>query len=110
MSTHPAISDIPKKPAERRAWIAYQLRLRGASFRALARQHDYSHTAFSNVAKGLPNEAIEALLAAIIGVPAKALFPEHYRDSGERIPLARSWRRKSTPLIPQRNVYSREAS
>lgn len=110
MSKTPASFDIPKKPTERRAWIRFQLDLKGTNFRAIANEQGCSRQAVSYAAAGYPSEELEAVLAEILGVPHQALFPEHFGEGGERIPLARTRQRKSTPLIPQRNVYSREAS
>lgn len=102
--------DIPKKPAERRAWIQYRLRLIGSNFRALGRQLGVSQQAVSYAAAGYPSLAIEQAIAKAIGVAHQELFPEHFDEAGGRIPLARTRQRKPTRPASQRNVESSEAA
>lgn len=102
--------DIPQKPAERRAWIQYRLRLIGSNFRALGRKLGVSQQAVSYAAAGYPSLAIEAAIAEAIGVPHQELFPEHFDDAGGRIPLARTRQRKPSRPAPQRNVEKPEAA
>ena len=96
MSSTAATPDIPSHPAERRAWIHYQLRLRGLTFRAVARALGVSHQAVSLAALGTPSARIEAALAKAISVPPARLFPEHYAANGRRIPVAMATSRKGT--------------
>lgn len=104
--------DIPKNPSDRRAWILYRLRCIGLNCRALGRELGVSHQAVSDAARGKPSRHIEAALAAKIGVPPQALFPEHYDKTGRRIPVARSTERKGEGTRPaqNRNVESSEAA
>lgn len=110
MSSNRPSLDIPKNPAERRAWIQYQLRLRGTNFRALGREIGVSQQAVSQAAAGYPMEDVERSIAEAIGIAHASLFPEHFRENGERIPAARPRRRKSTPPSSQRNVYSEKVA
>ncbi len=110
MSSKLPSSDIPKNPSERRAWIQYQLRLQGTNFRALGKSIGCSQQAVSQAASGLPSFDVERAIADAIGIAHATLFPEHFRDNGERIPAARPRRRKSTPPSSQRNVYSEKVA
>lgn len=78
--------DIPRAPAARRAWIRYQLTLRGLTFEALARELGVSGTAVRSAATGYPIQRIEMAIADAINVPARTLFPEHYGPDGTRAP------------------------
>ncbi|RJF94843.1 hypothetical protein D3874_03240 [Oleomonas cavernae] len=104
--------DIPKNPAERRAWILYRLKCKGSNFRALARELGCSHQAISIAAGGMPSRHIELALAARIGVRQQELFPEHYDKNGRRLPLARSTERigKGSRPAAQHNVEKTEAA
>lgn len=110
MSIKNPTPDIPKNPAEKRAWIQYQLRLKGTNFRALGLEIGVSQTAVSRAAAGYPMQDVERAIADAIGIAHATLFPEHFRDNGERIPAARPRRRKSTPPSSQRNVYSEKVA
>lgn len=110
MSNNRASLDIPHRSAERRAWIQYQLRLVGTNFRALGRKIGVSHQAISYAASGLPSFEVEQAIADAIGVRHQDLFPEHFDDRGERIPLARARQRKGSGAAPQRNVEKTEAA
>ncbi len=88
MSIAQATHAIPEKPAERRVWIGYQLRMRRTSLRQIARQLGVSHQAVSN-ALNSPSSRIEAELARVLEVPVTVLFPERFDETGARIPNVR---------------------
>lgn len=110
MSKRIHTSDIPKRATERKAWILFQLKLRGSSLSALGREIGVSHQAVAWAAYGRPALDTETAIAAKIGVDPRDLFPEHYDEQGERIPLARPTSRKRRPADENGNVYSREVA
>lgn len=77
MSIAPATFDVPKNPAERRAWVVYQLRVRGLSLRALAQREGVSHQAMS-LALTAPSSYLETVIAEALGLEPQDLFPERY--------------------------------
>jgi lambda repressor-like predicted transcriptional regulator len=110
MSKNRASLDIPKRPTERKQWILFQLKLKGSNFRALGRELGCSHQAVAWAAAGNASLEIEQAIAAKIGIDHVDLFPEHFDDEGERIPLARPRQRKGRPQAENGNVYSREVA
>lgn len=104
--------DIPKNPADRRAWIMWQLRRRGLSFAALSRAVGLSTEAVRRAADGGVSEARERQIAAAIKVPVQALYPEYYDRSGHRIRLVKATNCKAegTRPAPQRNGENEEAA
>ena len=110
MSKRTNTSDIPKRPTERKAWILFQLKVRGSSFSALGREIGVSYQAVPWAASGRPAYEVEKAISAKIGVSTTDLFPEHFDDQGERIPLARPRQRKGRPGAENGNVYSREVA
>lgn len=110
MTKNTSTLDIPKRPTERKQWILFQLKLRGSNFRALGRELGCSHQAVAQAAGGQTMMEIEAAIAAKIGVRHADLFPEHFDENGERVPLARSRQRKGRPASEIGNVYSREVA
>lgn len=95
------ISDIPKEPAKRRAWVQMQLRWRGESFSSLARQHGVSREAVSQ-ALLIPSYSLECAIAKALGLDARDLFPERYDASGRR--LHRVLAQKVNTAKSRRNV------
>ncbi len=110
MSKRTNTSDIPKRPTERKAWILFQLKVRGSSFSALGREIGVSYQAVAWAASGRPAYEVEKAISAKIGVSTTDLFPEHYDEHGERIPLARTTQRQRRPQSENGNVYSREVA
>lgn len=86
------------------------MKLRGSNLSALARELGCTHQAVTHAAAGRPSLEIEQAIAAKIGVRHEALFPEHFDEQGERIPLARPRQRKGKPQAENGNVYSREVA
>ncbi|GEO81960.1 hypothetical protein ROR02_20910 [Pararhodospirillum oryzae] len=99
---------IPKNPAERRAWIIYQLRLRHLSLRALARREGVSHQAVSAAAAGGGHRPLQEVLAAALGLTPQSLFPELYDPSGNRVGPTRDPQRSRRG--PGGNAQSEEAA
>lgn len=94
MFTAPAIKDIPKKPADRRAWVIYLLKTRGISLRDLAVREGVSHQALS-LAFTCSSSHLQTVLAHAIGLSPQDLFPEFYDDRGNRIGRTRQKQRST---------------
>ena len=86
--------NIPKKPADRRGWVIWQLRQRGTSLRRLAIREGVSSQAMSN-ALMLPSSHLREVIATALGLTAQTLFPEDFDAAGNRL----GWTRE-----PQRNT------
>jgi Ner family transcriptional regulator len=72
----------PKKADKRRAWIKYQLELRGYSFASLARELGIHRTAPGKVhTRHYP--MIEAAIAAKLGMHPAEIWPERYPDGAD---------------------------
>jgi lambda repressor-like predicted transcriptional regulator len=108
MTTDPTTTDIPKNPAIRRAWICYQLRIRGLSLRGLARREGVSQQAMSAAALGGGYCALQEVLAGALGVRPHDLFPELYDATGARLGITRSPQRSKRAAGG--NVQSGEAA
>jgi lambda repressor-like predicted transcriptional regulator len=102
MAIAPATLDIPKNPAIRRAWIGFQLRIRGLSYRELARREGVSHQAFSQAALGGGSQYLQETLAHALDLRPQALFPELYDAGGRRLGRTRdpkrTTRREDAPV------------
>ncbi len=84
--------EVPKKPAERRAWIKYQLALRGTSLARLARDRGLYRTAVQTALfRAYPKS--ERVISDAIGLTPAQLWPERYDDAG------RPNRRRGRPLV-----------
>jgi len=108
MRAPPVTSEIPKEPAYRRAWVIYQLNLRGLSFSELARRHGVSRFSIQN-AMMRPSYPMELCIAKALGLKVEELFPERYDPhTGRRLHPVRG-AKPSTANRP-RNVYSPPAA
>lgn len=107
MFIEPATLDIPKMPAERRAWVIYQLRIRGLSLSRLARDEGVSHQAMS-LAFTTSSSHLQETIAKAIGLTARQLFPEYFDASGNRLTWTRERQRSTRPA--RDNVQSEEAA
>jgi len=87
-----AVSDIPKKPAHRRAWVVYQLKLRGMSLRQLAIRNGLAPTTVSQ-ALTIPSFHMERLIADVLGLTPEQLFPERFDAAGTRLHQVRPSKR-----------------
>lgn len=68
---------VPKKPEEKRAWLQYQLKLRGSSFAKVARRAGVTRKAVSKAAHN-PSERLANAFSAELELPAAVLWPERY--------------------------------
>lgn len=104
---------MPTTPLHRREWIAYQLRLRGLSFRSLARQEGVTHQAVSAAALGGSSRPLQEALAETLGVAPQALFPELYDRDGTRLGRTRAPQRTTaapaaaTHLAPPLTMHAK---
>lgn len=70
---------IPQKPDERRAWIKYQLELRGQTMGGLARKHGlFRTTVVSALHKPYPR--MERIIANVLGLKPEDIWPERYSE------------------------------
>jgi Ner family transcriptional regulator len=83
MATVPATLDIPKEPTQRRAWVGYQLKIRGSSLRRIALDNGVSHQAVGQALMA-PSFHLERVIAKAIGLSVQDLFPERYLVDGTR--------------------------
>lgn len=108
MASHIASFDIPKEPAVRRAWVSYQLRVRGLTVRQLAIREGVSHQALGH-ALMMPSAAMERVLAKALGLKVEDLFPERFdAATGRRLHLTRARQRTTRRAAGQRQ--KREAA
>lgn len=111
METYPSISDIPKNPAVRGAWIVFRLRIVGSSLTAVAENEGVTKQsvslAISRASGNGSSERLERAVAAALRLPVNALFAERY--TGTERKRAMSVRKTTTPERP-RNVKGRKAA
>ncbi len=88
MTTDTTTLTPPKNPAERRAWVVFQLKLRGQSLASVAASLGVCRQAVSG-ALMTPSERIEQALADALSLPIETLFPERFDGKGFRIPRTR---------------------
>ena len=70
---------------ERLERIKMELRLRGSSLTAIARELGVNPAIMTNVCKGVRrSRRIEAVIAQRLGRPLEKLWPEYYRKENER--------------------------
>ncbi len=74
--------ELFKDPLKRRAWVIYQLSLKGQSLASLARRHGQSRQA-PGAALSEPYPAWEKRIAHEIGIEVHILFPERYDTHGK---------------------------
>lgn len=99
--------DIPKEPAVRRAWVIYQLRVRGLSLSQLAKEVGVSQQAMSE-ALMRPSSHLEPVIAEALGVAVEQLFPERFGAAGNRLFREREPQRSSGAKA--RNVKGRRVA
>ncbi len=107
MSNAHTSHDVPKNPAERRAWIVYRLRVAGTSLRRLAAASGVSQQAMSHALMA-PSSHLETVIAEVLGLTPQALFPERFDAAGNRLGWTREMQR-STGTRP-RNVNGGQAA
>ncbi len=69
------------EPQNRRAWVIYQLSLKGTSLAALARELGVRPTTIYQ-AFDRPYPRMEQAIAEAVGITPQELFPERYREDG----------------------------
>ena len=72
---------VPMEPLLRREWIKYQLRLRGSSLSAVARDFGVSRHA-PRLALVKPYPRMERAIAKKLGLEPQVLWPERYDEQG----------------------------
>ena len=84
MSTNIISHSIAHDPRQRAAWVLYQLRLKGKSFKSVGAELGISN---SNLRDALfrPNWRAERKLAETLNIPIEELFPERYDAMGNRL-------------------------
>lgn len=102
-----AALDIPNNPADRRAWVCYQLRINGLSLKALAEREGVSHQSMS-AALLVPSSHLEEVIAGALGLTSQQLFPERFARGGRRRSGTRSPNRNSARTL--RNIQDGEAA
>lgn len=101
-------------PAKRRAWVRYQLTLKGLSMADIARDAGVTRECLYQVfCKTYPR--MEKVVADAVGLPPAVLWPERYDAEG--LPLYRKgrpkksvtnlYKGKDTPPAPRRNVSAK---
>jgi Ner family transcriptional regulator len=75
---------VPATAAARRAWIKYQLELRGTTLGKLAASKGLSRTTV-NKALAVPYPKMERVIALALGLTPQQLWPERYDETGERV-------------------------
>lgn len=98
---------IPKNPTTRRAWVGYQLKLRGTSLAELARQEGVSDTAL-HMALMTPSSHLEEVIANALDLTARDLFPERFDANGRRYSQTRPRNRTGRPA--EGNVQNSRAA
>ncbi|SBV90476.1 Ner-like DNA-binding protein [uncultured Alphaproteobacteria bacterium] len=85
MKREPTTPEVPTNPTVRRAWIGFQFRIRGLSFRAVAKGEDVSQQAFSAAMLGGGSSHLQEVAARLLDLTPQQLFPELYDASGRRL-------------------------
>jgi lambda repressor-like predicted transcriptional regulator len=98
MSSQSVTIDLPKNPAARRAWLSYQLKLRGSSVAQLARSAGVSREALYG-AMNSASSHLERTIARALDATPQQLFPERFDRDGRRLSRTRAPNR-STPKQP----------
>ena len=107
MPTPVSLDEIPRDPIIRRAWVSFQLKIRGKSLASIADELGVKRQAISG-ALDAPSHRGEAALAAALDVEPQDLFPERYDTTGRRI--VRTHERKASTPPASRNVEKRGAA
>ena len=76
------VADVPADPQARREWIKYQLRLRGLSLAAIARDLGVSRHA-PHLALVKPYPRMERAIADKLELEPRQIWPERYDESGK---------------------------
>jgi Ner family transcriptional regulator len=79
----PNLLPIPTDNAARWEWVKYQLRLRGTSLAAIARNLNVTPNALHNVKQGAYPK-MQRAIAAALGLQPADIWPERYVPRGRR--------------------------
>jgi lambda repressor-like predicted transcriptional regulator len=101
MMTALTAHDVPKEPAIRRAWVLFQLRIRGYSLAAIAEEIGVARQSVRG-ALVEPSAHVERALAKKLGLRVQDLFPERFDSTGRRLHRTLSPQRSRESL--RRNV------
>lgn len=96
MSTLTTTLQVPKEPGFRRAWLVYQLRLRGWSLAQLASQEGVNYESLARTMVE-PNSHLEPIIARVLGTTVEELFPERFDKTGRRLHRTREPSRARRP-------------
>lgn len=107
MTNSSSSKDVPKNPAIRRAWVVFQLRIRGLSLGMLAHQEGVSRQAMSHALIG-PSSHLQPVIAEAIALPVQDVWPEWWRPDGT--PWGRTNVRHRNTRRRARNVQSERAA
>jgi Ner family transcriptional regulator len=107
MQTVLTTNDVPKEPTQRRAWVGYQLKIRGSSIRRLAFENNVSPQSVGQALMA-PSFHLERVIAKALGLRVEQLFPERYSADGCRKMTTRTPQRSSD--LPPRNGKGRRAA
>jgi lambda repressor-like predicted transcriptional regulator len=80
--------EIPKEPAHRRAWVLYQLKIRGLSLRKLGKEWGMYPQSIAHALMA-PSFHTEIALAKVIDLTPQQLFPERFDAAGRRLHCVR---------------------
>jgi Ner family transcriptional regulator len=90
MKSTPLLTNaVPTNPSARLAWLSYQLKLRGSSVAALARQEGVNPAALHR-AMNNSSSHLERAIATALGMPVQTIFPERYDARGRRLNRTRA--------------------
>ena len=107
MTETPNPNEVPRDPRERKAWVMFQLRIRGHSFASLGREIGITRNSMQAVMY-MPAYRTEVALATALGLEVQQLFPERYDASGRRLHQIRE--DKGSTGSKRRNVYSKQVA
>lgn len=111
------IKQLLSRPDTRRAWVIYQLTLRGESLASIARRKEVSRQAMQKVLT-YPYPKMEKVLADFLEIAPQDLFPERY-DHKTGLPNRMRGRPRIKSVVEstkhnsratRRNVHPREAA
>jgi lambda repressor-like predicted transcriptional regulator len=100
-------SEVPTKPAVRRAWVRLKLAEKGIDLAEVAREHNLTRQAMYH-ALHHPSARVEEIIAGAIGITVQELFPERFTADGYR--LSKSKHEQGSTTGRRRHVSQRSAA
>ena len=86
MKREPTTPEVPTNPTVRRAWIGFQLRIRGLSGRSVAQREGVSQQAWSAAMLGGGGSShLQEVAAQLLDLTPQQLWPELYDATGRRL-------------------------